>query len=435
MSAKIVYVGMVGDMLHAGHINIIATAAALGEVIVGVLTDAAVVSYKRLPFLSYEERAGVISAINGVARTVPQTTLSYAQNLRALRPDFVVHGDDWVHGSSQSHARTEVVEVLAEWGGQLVEVPYSPGISSTMLYKANERDGLVARTRQGRLRRLFAAKPVLRVIEAHSGLSARIAGGARAPDGHTGYDALWQSSLTDATLRGKPDREVVDRADRLRCVAEISDGTVLPLIYDGDTGGSPDQVYELTRALDRAAVAALCLEDKVGMKRNSLYGAGAGQMQASIPDFCRRVTAFAAASRGSEMMLIARIESLVLEQGLSDALARAEAYLAAGAEAILIHSRAPGPEEVFGFARALRATGEGAPILVVPTTYAGTRIAAFAEMGISGVIYANQLLRAIVRPMERVANSILAEDRFCEASAKVDLIGIPEILGYIPEHF
>ncbi|SMY09149.1 isocitrate lyase/phosphoenolpyruvate mutase family protein [Flavimaricola marinus] len=435
MTVKSIYVGMVGDMLHAGHINIISEAAKLGRVTVGVLTDAAVVSYKRLPFLGYDERASVVRMIKGVDAVVPQHTLSYADNLRRLRPDIVVHGDDWAQGNQQSHARDEVIAVLGEWGGRLVEVPYTPGISSTMLFAAHEDDGLLAHNRQGRLRRLLAAKPTLRVIEAHSGLSARIAATARGADGKTAFDALWQSSLTDSALRGKPDREIVDKADRLRTIGEISDGTVLPLIYDGDTGGSPDRVYELTRALDSAGVAALCLEDKIGMKRNSLYGTGKPQTQASIAEFSARITAFCAARRSSDMMMIARIESLILGAGQADALARAEAYLDAGAEAILIHSIAESATEVADFTAALRGNGVKVPVFVVPTTYSNTPIAEFEAAGINAVIYANQLLRATVGPMERVAKSILDAGCCNEPELADGLVGIPQLLDLIPEHF
>jgi phosphoenolpyruvate phosphomutase len=259
--AKTVYVGMVGDMLHSGHVNVIQTAAKLGEVIVGVLTDQAVVSYKRLPMLGFAERAGVVENIRGVSRVIPQETLSYAANLRALRPDFVVHGDDWAKGQQQSAARAEVIQVLSEWGGQLIEIPYTSGISSTELFRAHEEDGLLSRSRQGRLRRLLAAKPMLRVIEAHSGLSARIASEALGRDGTARFDVLWQSSLADAAMRGKSDREIVDTSHRLRTIEEINEASHLPLIYEGRGGGTPDQVYDLTRRLDYARVAALCLDD------------------------------------------------------------------------------------------------------------------------------------------------------------------------------
>ncbi|MGI0490156.1 isocitrate lyase/phosphoenolpyruvate mutase family protein [Pantanalinema rosaneae CENA516] len=267
---RLVYVGMVGDMLHAGHINILEKARELGRVVVGVLTDEAVVDYKRAPFMRYADRVRVVENIAGVHRVVPQRSHSYRDNLLALRPAYVVHGDDWRYGDKVASVRREVIETLAEWGGELVEIPYTPGISSTLIHQALEEQGVMARTRQARLRRLLEVKPFIRVIEAHSGLAAVIA--HRASHEGRRFDALWQSSLTDATLRAKPDLEIVDTGARLATVNEIFEATPLPMIYDGDTGGFPERVYQLARSLDRAGVSALCLEDKAGSKRNSLYG-------------------------------------------------------------------------------------------------------------------------------------------------------------------
>lgn len=430
-----VYVGMVGDMLHAGHINVIRTAARLGKVTVGVLTDAAVVSYKRLPILGYAERAGVVANIKGVSRVVPQDTLSYAANLRALRPDFVVHGDDWAKGQQQSGARAEVIQVLSDWGGQLIEIPYTAGISSTQLVLAHEEDGLLARSRQGRLRRLLAAKPLLRVIEAHSGLSARIASEAVGQDGKTRFDALWQSSLADATVRGKSDREVVDKAHRLRTIEEISEVSHLPLIYEGRAGGTPDQVYDLTRSLDYARVSALCLDDRLSLARNGDTGTDEPELQAPIPEFRQKINAFEAASRASEIMLISGIGSFVTGAGLADAVARAEAFLQAGSEAILIRGTPDGPQQVFEFARSLRSNGILAPILVEPVAGWSAGLAAFEEARINAVIYPNQLLRATIRPMERLAQSILTDDQRDGAGDLPDVISIPDLLAMIPENF
>ena len=431
---KSVYVGMVGDMLHAGHINIINTATALGDVTVGVLTDEAVVGYKRLPFLPYEERAHVLQNIVGIKAIVPQRTLSYRENLCALKPDYVVHGDDWKYGDQVTSTRREVIDVLKEWGGELVEVPYTKGISSTLLHQANEEDGIIARERQGRLKRLLDAKPTLRVIEAHSGLSARIVADARGPNRKSGFDAIWHSSLTDSAIRGKPDCEIIDKSYRIRSIEEIFDCTQLPLIYDGDSGGSPDQVYELTRALDRVGVSALCLEDKVGMKRNSLYGSGKNQTQAEIPDFVRKIEAFRSAAKSSDIMLISRIESLILNQGMTNALERAYAFLDAGSDGILIHSISPTADEVIEFSNHLHSNGVMAPIFVVPTTYWNNPISRYEECGINAVIYANQILRATVKPMEKVATSILSDGMFNEEAHSDIVVTTSELLNYIPEY-
>ena len=428
---KTVYVAMVGDLLHAGHINILDTAARLGDVIVGVITDEAALGYKRLPFLHYEDRVRVVGSVRGVTKVVPQTTLSYEGNLRLYRPDYVVHGDDW-RGGIQADVRRQVIETLAEWGGEIVEIPYTQGISSTLLHLANEEDGVTARMRQGRLKRLLGHPKTIRIIEAHSGLSAIIASKAKSANGSIGFDAFWHSSLTDSATRGKPDREVVDKACRLQTIEEIFSCTQLPLMYDGDSGGTPDQTYDLVRALDKAGVSCVCLEDKMGPKRNSLYGAGTAQEQIPVTAFVEKIAAFRAASRSGDMMHVSRIESLVLDRGMRDALDRAHAFLDAGTDGLLIHSVAKTADEVFTFSNTLRANGVHAPILVVPTTYWDTHFDAFQENGISGVIYANQLLRAVVEPLRAICTSILTDGRVDEARLGDRLVPATDLFDLVP---
>ncbi|MEM5583794.1 isocitrate lyase/phosphoenolpyruvate mutase family protein [Roseibium sp. AS2] len=430
VTQSMVYVGMVGDMLHAGHINIVTKARELGQVIVGVLTDEAAASYKRVPFMKYKERAKVVENIAGVARVVPQETLSYKPNLLEYKPKFVVHGDDWKFGDKVSVARQEVVDTLKEWGGELIEVPYTTGVSSTLFHQALEEQGVMARNRQARLRHLFEVKDCVRIIEAHSGLAALIA--SRTRSSNKTFDALWQSSLTDATLRGKPDIEIVDNGSRLSTINEIFEASTLPLIYDGDTGGFPERVHQLARSLDRAGVSALCLEDKTGVKRNSLYGQEAGQKQAPIEVFCERIQAAKAASGVGDMMFISRIESLILGEGQHRALERAEAYLDAGSDAILIHSTAKDSSEVSDFSRELRRQGHNQPLLVVPTTFANTPITELADAGINGVIYANQLLRAAYPNMVQVAKEILDYDCCPDQISARYLASTKDILDLIP---
>ncbi len=430
-TSKIVYVAMVGDLLHAGHINILEAASALGEVIVGVITDEAAMGYKRLPFLPYEDRVRVVGSVRGVTRVVPQKTLSYEENLRAYRPDYVVHGDDW-RGGIQAKVRRHVIEVLAEWGGEIVEIPYTQGISSTLLNLAIEEDGISARMRQGRLKRLLGCPKTLRIIEAHSGLSAIIASRAKSADGRISFDAFWHSSLTDSAMRGKPDREIVDKAHRLQTIEEIFACTQSPLIYDGDSGGTPDQTYDMARALDKAGVSAVCLEDKMGPKRNSLYGTRARQAQIPIPAFIEKIKAVQAASRFGELMHMSRIESLVLGQGMSDALDRAHAFLEAGTDGILIHSVSGTADEVLLFCNELRANGVHAPVLVVPTTYWNTPFSKFQDNGVSGVIYANQLLRAIVKPLRAMCESILSGGKVDEDRHGEDLVSAADLFNLVP---
>ena len=429
--AKTVYVAMVGDLLHAGHVNILEIASKLGDVIVGVITDEAAARYKRLPFLTYEDRVRVVGSVRGVNRVVPQDTLSYEANLRTYRPDYVVHGDDW-RGGIQAEVRRRVIDVLAEWGGEMVEIPYTQGISSTLLHLANEEDGVSARMRQGRLKRLLGLPKTIRIIEAHNGLSGIIASKARSADGRIGFDAFWHGSLTDSTMRGKPDRGVVDKGHRLQTIEEIFACAQLPLIYDGDSGGTPDQSYDLTRALDKAGVSALCLDDKVGAKRNSLYGTNKTQQQISIPAFVEKIEAFQAASKCGEIMHISRIASLVLGSGMTDALDRAHAFLAAGTNAILIDSASDTADEVFRFCTKLRADHIHAPILVVPTTCWNTHFDTFEEHGVSGVIYANQLLRAIVGPLRAMCQSILSVVKVDEDQHGDTLVSTIDLLDLVP---
>lgn len=430
MDETIVYVGMVGDMLHAGHINVLARARTLGRVVVGVLTDDAVIGYKRTPFMKFADRVRVVENLAGVDRVVPQRTHSYAENLKELRPRYVVHGDDWRYGDQVAAVRREVIEVLQEWGGELIEVPYTPGVSSTLIHQAFEEEGVMARVRQGRLRHLLEVKPCIRIMEAHSGLAALISYRARYQE--KVFDALWQSSFTDATLRAKPDVEIVDHGARLATINEIFDAAPLPLIYDGDTGGFPEKVHQLTKSLDRAGVSALCLEDKAGAKRNSLLGTEVAQTQATIPEFCERIGAAKRAVSHGDFMFFARIESFILGGTLRDALTRAEAYIDAGADGILIHSIAKTADEVVGFACALRKTGSRVPILVVPTTYGNTHESVLADAGINGIVYANHLLRAAYLPMVQTANNILRKGVSEDEELSAMLASPKDILSLIP---
>jgi phosphoenolpyruvate mutase len=430
MDTNIVYVGMVGDIIHVGHINILTRARQLGAVIVGVLTDDAVAEYKRTPLMKFPDRVRVIESLAGVQRVVAQQTLSYRQNLLQLRPRYVVHGDDWRYGEKVSVARREVIDTLSQWGGELVEVPYTPGVSSTLIHQALEEQGILARIRQPRLRHLLEAKTCIRIIEAHSALAALIAHRTR-HEART-FDALWQSSFTDASLRAKPDVEIVDHGARLATINEIFDAVPLPLIYDGDTGGLPEKIFHVARSLDRAGVSAICLEDKVGAKRKSLLGTGVEQHQVSIGAFCERIDAVKRATTYGNMMFIARIESFVLGAGLADALMRAEAYIQAGSDAVLIHSIAKTADEVLSFSRAMRRNEVKIPIFVVPTTYGTTHENVLAEAGINAVIYANHLLRAAYPRMVQTALHILREGRSDDEEMRGFLSPTEDILALIP---
>ena len=430
--AKTVYVAMSADIIHPGHLNIIKEAAKLGEVTVGVLTDAAIASYKRLPYMDYAQRAAVVAQLKGVARVVPQEQLDYIPNLKKLKPDFVVHGTDWRSGV-QAKIRQGVIDTLASWGGKLVEPEYTEGISSTQLNKAIREVGTTPDIRRKRLRRLLNAKPIVRVMEAHSGLSGLIVENASVMKNNVKheFDAMWLSSLTDSTLKGKPDNESVDITSRLRTVNDILEVTTKPIIYDGDSGGLPEHFIYLVRSLERLGVSAVIIEDKQGLKQNSLLEQGNVQPQASVEDFCQKIQAGKHAQITDEFMIIARCESLISGKGEDDAIARCRAYCEAGADGVMIHSKAKTPDEVLSFVKRFRVeVSADKPIVVVPTTYAQILEDELAQVGVGVVIYANHLLRAAYPAMKAVAERILGCERALEASDEL-CMPIREIIKLI----
>jgi phosphoenolpyruvate phosphomutase / 2-hydroxyethylphosphonate cytidylyltransferase len=426
-----VYLGMSADLVHPGHLNVLRRAAELGDVTVGLLTDAAIASYKRLPHMNFEQRKIVIESIKGVSRVVPQETLDYVPNLRTYRPDFVVHGDDWREGV-QREVRQRVIDVLAEWGGKLVEVAYTEGISSTQLNKALKEIGTTPDLRRQKLRRLLNAKPILRFLEAHNGLTGLIVenAGVDAGRGRREFDGMWASSLTESTIKGKPDIEAVDVTSRVTSLHDILEVTTKPIIYDADTGGQIEHFKFTVRTLERLGISAAVIEDKVGLKKNSLFGNDVPQTQDSISNFCEKIRAGKAAQVTDDFMIIARIESLILDAGMDDALQRAQAYIEAGADAIMIHSRHKDPAEIFEFCRRYGGFTRRVPLVAVPTSYNEVTAEELAELGVRIVIYANHLLRAAYPAMINTARSILTHGRSAEADA--DLLSISDVLELIP---
>lgn len=424
---------MSADLVHPGHINIIKRAAELGDVTIGLLTDSAIASYKRLPHMTYEQRREVVASLKGVVAVIPQETLDYVPNLRRLRPDFVVHGDDWKAGV-QTKTRERVIEALDEWGGKLIEVPYTAGISSTQLNASIREIGTTPNVRLSRLRRLIDNKPIVRVLEAHSGLTGLIAETTKVDvDGReVEFDGMWSSSLTDSTARGKPDIEAVDISDRLQGINELFEVTTKPLIFDGDTGGKPEHFAFTVRSLERHGVSAVIIEDKEGLKRNSLFGTEVKQTQSSIEDMCHRVKTGKKAQVTGDFMVISRIESLILDKGVDDAVERAQAYIDAGTDGIMIHSRQKTPDEVFEFCDRAAKFEKQVPIIAVPTSYNTVTEAELADRGVNVVIYANHMLRAAYPSMRKVAESILRHSRSFEADA--DLAPIKDALAIIPEN-
>lgn len=419
--SKTVYVAMSADIIHPGHLNIIREASKLGSVTVGVLTDAAIASYKRLPYMNYAQRAAVVAQLKGVDRVIPQEQLDYLPNLVKLKPDYVVHGTDWRTGV-QAATRQRVVETLSTWGGQLVEPEYTEGISSTQLNKAIREVGTTPDIRRARLRRLLDAKPLVRVMEAHSGLSGLIVETASVVKDNRKheFDAMWLSSLTDSTLKGKPDNESVDITSRLRTVNDILEVTTKPIIYDGDSGGLPEHFIYLVRSLERLGASAVVIEDKQGLKQNSLLEQGNVQPQASVEDFCHKIKTGKQAQITNDFMIIARCESLITGKGEDDAIVRCRAYCEAGADGIMIHSKAVTPDEIVSFAKRFRSeVSTEKPLVVVPSTYAQVTESELAARGVNIVIYANHLLRAAYPAMRKAAERILACERAQEAAQEL----------------
>jgi len=429
--SKSVYVGMSADLVHPGHLNVLRRAAELGEVTVGLLTDQAIASYKRVPFMTFAQRLEVVESLKHVSAVVPQTTLDYVPNLELLRPDYVVHGDDWRRGPQQ-RTRARVIEALARWGGELVEVPYTEGISSTKLHGAMREIGTTPTVRLQALRRLLNAKPLVRLLEVHSGLTGLIVEHLAHEDdrGRREFDGMWASSLTDSTAKGKPDIEAVDLTSRMVTLNDVLEVTTKPIVYDGDTGGRPEHFAFAVRTLERLGVSAVIIEDKEGLKKNSLFGTDVPQSLTSIDDFVHKLRAGKAAQATDDFMIIARLESLVLGRGQSDALERARAYIDAGADGIMIHSRHQAPDEGFDFCDVYAGFEERRPLVAVPSSYNRVAEADLAAAGVNVVIYANQLLRSAYPAMLTTARSILAHGRSAEADA--GMMPIEELLALIP---
>ena len=429
---KKVYVGMSADLVHPGHLNIINEAKKYGEVIIGLLTDEAIASYKRLPFLSYEQRKIVIQNVKGVKKVIPQETLDYIPNLKKLKPDYVVHGDDWCTGI-QKETRKKVIQALNEWDGKLIEVPYTKGISSTKLNNILREIGITPQIRRKRLKRLLKAKPLVRILEAHNGLTGLIVENTKEKVNNVEkeFDGIWISSLTDSTAKGKPDIEYVDLTSRLKTIEEILEVTTKPLIVDGDSGGLPEHFVFKVRTLERLGVSAVIIEDKIGIKRNSLFGAKAGQTQDSIENFSYKISQGKKALVTDDFMIIARIESLILKKGLDDALKRAKAYINAGSDGIMIHSKDKEPKEILEFCHEYKKFTNRVPLVAVPTTYNQITEDELIEAGVNIVIYANHLLRSAYPAMVKVAKTILKNNRSYEASKYC--LPVTEIITMIPE--
>lgn len=429
---KTVYMCFSTDMVHSGHIDIIRKAEKLGRLIIGVLSDEAVASYKRFPLLPFAERKSLFENIKGVSEVVEQKDLSYSEIIKKYKPDYVVHGDDWREGF-QKPVREEVISLLKKYGGELVEFPYSRDDKFDELERRSREQLAMPDARRKRLKKLLAMKGQINAIETHSGITGLIAEKTTVlQDGKTyQFDAMWVSSLCDSTAKGKPDIELVDMTSRFRTVDDIMEVTTKPIIFDGDTGGLTEHFVYTVKTLERMGVSMIIIEDKTGLKRNSLFGTEVKQTQDSIENFSMKIAAGKRAQKTKDFMICARIESLILEQGMNDALNRAYAFVSAGADAVMIHSRKKDPAEIFEFVEKFRLKNTVTPIVVVPTSFNTVTEEEFKKRGVNVVIYANQLTRSGFPAMQNTAKTILTNHRAKEADDAC--MPIKDIITLIPE--
>lgn len=429
---KKVYTCFCTDVIHEGHLNILREANKYGEVTVGILSDAAMIKFNRFPTITIDERKKIVEDTGLASEIVIQNEIMYDQVIAERRPDYVIHGDNWCKGP-ESAIRKNVIDNLAQYGGQLIEVHYTYNENVKKIDNNIKEKLAMPEYRRKRLRQLLKLCPIVKTIEVHSGLTGLIA--EKTIVEHNGeldqFDAMWLSSLCDSTAKGKPDIELVDMSSRIRTIDEVMEVTTKPIILDGDTGGLIEHFVYNVRTLERMGVSAVIIEDKTGLKKNSLFGTEVAQTQDSIENFSEKIRAGKNAQRTEEFMIIARIESLILEKGQEDALKRAFAYVDAGADAIMIHSRKKSPDEIFAFCDRFRKENSDTPIVVVPTSFNSVTEAELAQHGVNIVIYANQLTRSAFPAMQSTAVEILKNHRALEADSK--LMPFQEIITLIDD--
>lgn len=432
---KTVYIAMSADIIHNGHINIINEGAKLGEVIIGLLSDKAIASYKRLPLLKYEERKSIFEAFKGVREVVMQDTLDYTSNLLKYKPDYVVHGDDWRSGV-QKNIRAKVIETLSAYGGKLVEIPYTQDVSCTDLEKNARELTNTPDTRRAKLRRALSLKPYVNIMEASNGLSGLIVENSKYVSEDGGYarefDGMWVSSLCDSSFKGKPDIELVDLTSRITTIEEILEVTTKPIILDGDTGGKTEHFAYNVRTLERLGVSAIIIEDKTGLKQNSLFGTDAKQVLDDPHAFAEKIKAGKVAQLTKDFLIFARIEALIAGYGIDEAIMRAKIYIEeGGADGIMIHSKEKDGSEIKEFLRRFREYSKEIPVILVPTSYNQFTEEELCEWGANIIIHANHMLRSAYPAMKKTAESVLEHHRSLEASRDY-CISIKEVINLIP---
>ena len=429
MNNKIVYVPLAVDILHSGHLNIINRAKKYGKVVIGLLSDNAVAEYKNIPSLEYEERYKIVKNLKNVHKIIKQDTWDYSKVLNSLKPDYFVHGDDWKKGI-QKKTRQKVIRLLKKNKGKLIEIPYTKNISSSSI-KSDLINHLTPTSRVSILKRLIDSKKIVRILESHSPLSGLIAENMKFQRGNKTeqFDGMWSSSLTDSSLKGKPDNQSLDFSSRFNGISDLFDVTTKPLIFDADNGGRLEHLPFTVRTLERLGVSAIMIEDKIGLKKNSLFKDQSGAKQDSIKDFCKKIDLIKKTRNSKDFLIGARIESFILGKGLQDGLKRAKAYSAAGADLILIHSKENTPKEIFSFSKVFKKTRYFKPLVSVPSTYSRTTESMLIKNGFKIVIYANQMLRASYPAMENVAKTILKNQRSFELEKKIS--SVKEVINLI----
>ena len=427
---KTVYVGLSADILHKGHINILKIANSYGSVCVGLLTDQAIASYKNIPYLDYEKRKIVLENIRYVKKVIPQNTLDYVENLKLIKPDYVVHGDDWKTGV-QKETRKRVITTLKRWSGKLIEPKYTKNISSSLIKKEMTNIISLPLNRVSRLKRLISSKNIVRILESHNSLTGLLIEKINIIKNNKiiEFDGMWSSSLTDSATKGLPDNSSLSFSARISSINDLMDVTTKPLVFDADNGGQIEHLPYLIRSLERSGVSAIIMEDKIGLKKNSLFKNQSGTKQDKPNLFAKKIKKICDTRQSNDFMVIARIESFIVGKGLQDALKRAEIYSKAGADAILIHSKEKTPAEIFSFAKEFRKSKNFIPLVSVPSTYSKVYEKELIKNGFKLVIYANQLLRAAYPAMEDTAKTILKNERAFEADKKI--IPIKEIINLI----
>ncbi len=427
---KKVYIGLSADILHKGHINILKIGKKYGDVIVGLLTDEAIASYKNIPYLNYEKRKIVLENIKYVTKVIPQKTLDYVENLNLIKPNYVIHGDDWKTGVQQK-TRDRVIKTLRKWSGKLIEPKYTKNISSTLIKKQMSDIISSPDNRVARLKRMIYSKNIVRVLESHNSLTGLIIDKVNIIKDKKiiEFDGMWSSSLTDSATKGLPDNSSLSFSSRISSLQDMLDVTSKPVVFDADNGGQIEHLPFLVRSLERSGVSAIIMEDKIGLKKNSLFKNQSGAKQDKPNDFAKKIKKICSSRQSTDFMAIARIESFILGKGLRDALKRAEIYSKAGADAILIHSKEKTPSEIFSFAKEFKKSKYYIPLVSVPSTYSKTYEKDLIKNGFKLVIYANQLLRAAYPAMQNTARKILKNSRAFEADKTI--IPIKEIISLI----